>query len=91
MQYYSGTYCIPLNMTKAQAAGASHPGPCDSDVEALCKVPGIARQLRKIDPATLAKELKEYGAWDSEELADHEANLRRFVWIAAGDIIEGNI
>lgn len=82
---------IHLSMTKAQAASASHQGQCDQDVDALCRVPAIARQLRKIDPATLAKELKEYGAWDSMELSDHEANLRRFVWIAACDIIEGNI
>ncbi len=91
MKYYSSHYMIPLEMTKAQAAMASHQGQCDDDVEALCQVPAIARQLAKIDPAKLASELREYGAWDDVELADHQQNLRRFVWLAAGDIIEGNI
>lgn len=90
MRYFSSMYLIPLEMTKAQAASASHAGQCDADVESLCNDPKIARQLRKIDPAALRQELTEYGAWDSAELADHAANLRRFVWIAAGDIIDGN-
>lgn len=29
-----------------------------------------------------------YGAWDTDELSDHDANLRRLVWIVAGDIRE---
>lgn len=91
MKYYSSTHMIPLEMTKAQAAMASHRGQCDADVDALCQVPAIARQLTKIDPAKLSSELREYGAWDSVELADHQQNLRRFVWLAAGDINDGNI
>lgn len=91
MKYYSSMFMIPLNLTKAQAASASHQGECDADVEALCNVPSVARQLAKIDPTTLAKELREYGAWDDVELADHQQNLRRFVWCAACDISEGNV
>jgi len=78
-----------LKMTKAQAASAAHSGRCDDDVEALAKVPAIRRQLAKIEPEALRAELKEYGAWDAAELADHSANLLRIVWIAAGDISEG--
>ena len=77
-----------LQMTRAQAESASHPGPCDSDVEDLVRHPAIARQLRKIAPDAIAAELKEYGAWDAAELADHAANQRRIVWIAAGNISE---
>lgn len=88
MKYYSSMHMIPLNITLAQAASASHLGACDDDVEALCNVPAIARQLAKIDPVTLAKELREYGAWGDAELADHHQNLRRFVWCAACDINE---
>lgn len=39
-------------------------------------------------PDAIRAELKEYGAWDAEELADDEANRRRIVWIAAHNIAE---
>lgn len=77
-----------LEMTLAQANGASHQGDCDEDVAALLRHPKIARQLRKIGPDKIREELAEYGAWDDEELADDEANKARIVWIAAGDIVE---
>lgn len=79
-----------LEMTMRQAQGASHPGPCDADVEELCRAPGIRRQLDKIPADKIREELREYGAWDDSELADNEANRRRIVWIAAGDIVEAN-
>ena len=34
--------------------------------------------------------LKGYGAWESEELADHEANLTRLVWLTAGALWESD-
>ena len=77
---------IELQMTMAQAESASHQGQCDDDVRALSRVPKIARQLAKINPETLKGELREYGAWDSKELADHDQNLQRLLWLAAGDI-----
>lgn len=77
-----------LQMTKTQAASASHAGQCDDDVRELLKLPDIKRQLKKIDDATLAEELKEYGAWDAEELRDRDANEMRIVWIAACNIRE---
>jgi len=81
---------IELNITKRQAAGASHPGPCDAEVLELSQAPAIRRQLEHIDPALLRAELAEYGAWDETELADHAQNLQRLVWLAAGDIADGN-
>lgn len=36
----------------------------------------------------IAAELKEYGAWDSEALADTAQNWRRLVWLAAWNIAE---
>ena len=47
-------------------------------------------RLAKIDPAILRDELREYGAWDENELADHDQNLQRLLWLAAGDIVDGN-
>ena len=86
MWYSTGSGRIELKMTMAQAESCSHPGQCDREVRELSELPVIARQLRKIDPALLASELREFGAWDSAELADHAQNLQRLLWIAAGDI-----
>jgi hypothetical protein len=86
--YTSGSGRIELQMTMEQAESASHQGDCDDDTRELSKVPAIAEQLAKIDPAVLSAELKEYGAWYAEELADHEQNLQRILWLASGDIAE---
>lgn len=77
-----------IEMTLAQARGASHPGPCDSDVAQLLKEPNIKRQLAKISDEDLIEELEEYGAWDAEELQDRGANESRIIWLAAGNITE---
>lgn len=59
----------------------SHQGACDADVEHWAK-----RLPIDVDPALLRAELDEYGAWDDEELSDHDANVRRIIWLAAGRI-----
>lgn len=79
---------IELQITRAQAAACAHPGPCDADVAALRQVPTIRRQLDKLAPDTVRECLREYGAWDADELADHDANLSRLLWIACGDVSE---
>ena len=86
MWYSSSSGRIQLQLTLKQAQSASHSGQCSDDVLALSKVPSIARQLAKIDPEVLRSELREYGAWDAKELADHDQNIQRILWIAAGDI-----
>ena len=58
------------------------------DVAALMTVPYVAKQLNAIDPNALVSELKEYGAWDDEQLSDHEENKSRILWIAGGNIRE---
>lgn len=88
MSYTSGSGRIEFKMTLEQAESVSHSGQCNLDVRALSQVPAIRRQLGKIDAATLAGELKEYGAWDASELADHEQNLQRILWLAGCDISE---
>jgi hypothetical protein len=77
---------ISMDMTLDDAESASHQGQCDADVMLLSKQPHIAAQLAAIDAGILRQELKEYGAWDADELADHDANLQRFLWLAAGSI-----
>ena len=72
-----------IDMTLEQARGASHQGQCDEDVAALAQELNLS-----LDPEKVKAELREYGAWDAEELADEEQNLLRIVWIAASDIVE---
>lgn len=86
--WYSGCGRIQLQMTLDEARSASHPGPCDADVRTLSALPHIRHQLDDIDPAALRRVLREYGAWDDAELSDHDQNLQRVLWLAAGDILE---
>jgi hypothetical protein len=87
--HWEGNYGICLNITKREAMSCSHSGQCDAAVAALRKEPRIARQVKSLDPETLARELYNYGAWDEEELEDHDQNISRMLWIACGDIAEG--
>lgn len=75
-----------ISMTKEQAHDASHQGSCDNDVAELLTYPKIKRQLKKISDSDLADELREYGAWDDEQLMDRKENEARIIWIAAGNI-----
>lgn len=79
---------IELSFTPAQARSVAHSGDCGGDVAALSEHPDLTAQLAAIDPAALRGELREYGAWDAAELADHAANLRRVLWLAGNDLIE---
>ena len=79
---------IEIQMSLAEAQSASHQGKCDDDVKALSELPHIAAQLADINPAILVDVLREYGAWDTEQLADHDQNIQRLLWSLAGDIVE---
>jgi hypothetical protein len=86
--WISGCGRIELQLTMSDAENASHPGTCDADVYTLSHKPYIRLQLDAIEPALLRDELSDWGAWDDNELTDHEANLQRLLWLAAGDITE---
>lgn len=79
---------IELQITREDAESASHQGQCDADVARLRDVPYIREQLDRLPPALVAECLREYGAWDADELADHDANLDRLLWCACCDISE---
>jgi len=79
---------IEIEMTAEQAASVNHSGDCDNDVMSLSNIPEIKAQVEKIDKEVLKQELDEYGAWDENELNDHEQNIQRIVWIAGCDIDE---
>jgi hypothetical protein len=84
----SSSGLIELEISLDQANGAYHQGQCDDDVKALSNEPDIQSQLAKLNPETVRNELREYGAWDEKELADHDQNLQRLLWLAAADITE---
>lgn len=91
IEWCTGSGLINLNVQLDDALDAHHSGQCDDDVAALSNQPYVAEQLAKIDRALLAKELKEYGAWDDEDLRDHAQNLQRLLWVACGDIMDSNV
>ena len=79
---------LSLRLTLDEAESCSHPGNCQADVIDLILTDGISAQVSTWDPETLRAELAEYGAWDEEELADYEENIRRMVWLACCDVAE---
>lgn len=85
---YASFNRFEIQLTKVQAASCSHPGQCDADVGALLHVPKVRRMLNRINPDLIRAELKEYGAWNDQELMDMEQNRARIVWIAANNIME---
>jgi hypothetical protein len=77
-----------LNITKAVAKECSQSGDNSYNVEYYINLPYYKKQLSKIDKDELVKELNDYGAWEDEELTDHNENLKRIFWIKCGDIVE---
>jgi predicted metal-dependent peptidase len=74
-----------IEMTLEQAYSVSEPG-----MDATDAVNALISQLdlSGLQPDEVRDELREYGAWDEEELADDEENLRRIVWIAGCNLRE---
>jgi hypothetical protein len=79
---------IELQISLDDARSASHQGACDEEVAVLANEPYIVEQLAKFSPELIRDELRGYGTWGDEELADDAQNIQRLIWIAAGDIIE---
>lgn len=91
MYWTSSSGRIELNIPKGLASIGYHSGACDSDIAELMQLDSIKAQLSGIPPQVLSEELREFGAWDDLELSNHGDNLARILWIACGDIQEGEI
>ena len=90
--YWCDSYgLIELNITKQQAHIGYHQCQCDNDIKGLRDVPTIKRQLDQLKPEIVVHVLKDYGAWDDDDLSNHDDNLDRLLWIACGDIVENNV
>jgi hypothetical protein len=88
-EWYAGSgRPIYLSLTMDQAQTGHHQGECDNDIAALSHDKNVEEALLAIRPDVLRDELREYGAWDEEQLAVHSDNLFRILWIACGDIVE---
>lgn len=84
----SNRYEFQLRQSEVDSLPQS--GAADDAVEALATNPEVRARMAHISPESLAAELKEYGAWDETELADHEQNIRRALWIGALDVREND-
>lgn len=85
--WQSGNY-LEMNITRKDAESVHHSGDCELDVKALLAKPYIKRQLNKINPESIQKELRQYGAWNEKELEDLEQNKVRLLWLMGGDLAE---
>lgn len=60
------------------------PGPADSAVAFVRSNWSVTG-----NPSECRDYLAGYGAWDDDELSDHEHNLDRLVWLTGGALAEG--
>jgi hypothetical protein len=79
-----GSGQVELMLTGYEASRCSMQGDCTQAIEGeLGDNDSLRARLEAIDTQTLADCLAEYTDWDVD---DHQENLRRVLWIAAGDI-----
>lgn len=88
LTWHSSLYDFSLTMARSDAESVSGPGPADENVATLTRTPAIASQLDALDPESIRRELRKFGAWEAEELADDDANRERLVWIAGCELRE---
>lgn len=84
----SSNYGNDLKLTRQDAMNCSVSGDNEPSVKIVMDKPYVKSQLQNLDKEKLKRELKEYGAWDDNQLNDHSENLMRWVWISASDISE---
>ena len=77
---------FPLRLEIAQMC--SHQGDCGPDIEQAMAMPEVRKELSRLSPSLVRAELWDYGAWEDEELQNHELNLARILWLGAGNIVE---
>jgi len=75
-----------LNITKAVANECSRSGNNEYSINYYMNLPKYKKQLLKLDKEQVRQELNDLGAWEDDELKNHEDNLQRLFWIACGNI-----
>ena len=77
-----------LNITKAVANECSKSGNNEYSVNYYMNLPKYRKQLDKLNKESVRAELNDLGAWEDEELKNHEDNLQRLFWLACGNIMD---
>ena len=75
-----------LNITKAVANECSRSGNNEYSVNYYMNLPKYKKQLLKLDKEQVRQELNDLGAWEDDELKNHEDNLQRLFWVSCGNI-----
>ncbi len=90
--YWASFNRFELRLSGEAVCAIAHAGPCDADVAQYAPIVRAQMEANnfpnKPTPEKIRAELKEYGAWDAEELADDDQNWLRLVWSAACNIAE---
>lgn len=81
-------YDVEIEMTYEQALSCSHSGDCFDDVLLAMEDENILKQLNNYTDEQIRNALKEYGAWDDNDLSDIRMNKIRVIWLGANDIVE---
>lgn len=84
----SGCGRIELRVPQAVLDDVCHPGPNDAAVLVASQQADLRDQLENLNPLTVRSVLRDYGAWDEQELQDHKQNIQRLLWIAAWDLFD---
>ena len=90
MLWAGGNY-VELGFSAEDADSILQPGPADETVAYIAGLPYMKAQLDALDPEKIRKELREYGAWDDEELKDDIENRLRLVWTLGCNAAEENL
>jgi len=77
-----------LNITKAVANECSRSGDNEYSVNYYMNLPKYKKQLLKLDKEQVRQELNDLGAWEDDELKNHEDNLQRLFWLSCGNIMD---
>ena len=86
MKTYLATFnYLEFELPREAVEDCHHQGACDEDVEYWQGKLGL-----NLDREKMILELREYGAWDDEELnaLDNDDLEQKLIWLAAGDIQE---
>jgi len=75
-----------LNITKAVANECSKSGNNEYSVNYYMNLPKYRKQLDKLNKESVRAELNDLGAWEDDELENHEDNLQRLFWLSCGNI-----
>ena len=84
--YTSSSGHIEIQLPGDCLLSIAQPGDNEHDVMTWLGLDPVRSEINNLDPDDNRVELHEYGSWNDEELADHERNKMRFLWIAAHNI-----